>query len=283
MPIDFPSSPSTNDTYTYNGRSWTYDGAAWQATGPDNSFLVPTGTILPYSGISTPSGYLLCDGSAVSRSTYATLFSAVTASKGTFTVTIASPGVITLNSHGFTGGEAIYLTTTGALPTNLTANTTTYYVLSASLTANTFRVATSRGGTAINTSGSQSGTHTLYHAPYGVSSSTTFLLPDLRGRAPFGKDNLGGTAASRITQATSGVWGQVIGGPGGDERLHQHTHTGPGSGGNVSGPDTSIGWANSAGGSGWNPATLWGALGNAGAGGSQNMPPALILNYMVKT
>src|SRR5689334_21938639 len=29
--------------------------------------------------------------------------------------------------------------------------------------------------------------------------STTFSLPDLRGRTPFGKDNMGGTAANRVT------------------------------------------------------------------------------------
>lgn len=40
--------------------------------------LVPTGTIMPYAGASAPSSdYLLCDGSAVSRTTYATLFTAL--------------------------------------------------------------------------------------------------------------------------------------------------------------------------------------------------------------
>lgn len=35
---------------------------------------VPAGTILPYGGASAPAGYLACDGAAVSRTTYATLF-----------------------------------------------------------------------------------------------------------------------------------------------------------------------------------------------------------------
>ena len=39
----------------------------------------PPGVILPYAGASAPTGYLLCDGSAVSRTTYAALF-AITAS-----------------------------------------------------------------------------------------------------------------------------------------------------------------------------------------------------------
>lgn len=38
---------------------------------------VPTGAVLAYGGASAPSGFLLCDGTAVSRTTYATLFGIV--------------------------------------------------------------------------------------------------------------------------------------------------------------------------------------------------------------
>ena len=38
---------------------------------------VPTGSIQPYAGASIPSGWLLCDGSAVNRTTYSDLFSAI--------------------------------------------------------------------------------------------------------------------------------------------------------------------------------------------------------------
>lgn len=37
----------------------------------------PTGAVLSYGGASAPSGWLLCDGSAVSRTTYADLFTAL--------------------------------------------------------------------------------------------------------------------------------------------------------------------------------------------------------------
>jgi len=30
MPIDFPSSPSTNQIYSYNSKSWKWNGASWQ-------------------------------------------------------------------------------------------------------------------------------------------------------------------------------------------------------------------------------------------------------------
>ena len=81
----------------------------------------------------------------------------------TFTVTIASPAVITKNNHGLVAGDQVVFSTTGALPTGLN-NRTRYYVLSTGLTANSFRVSTTNNGTAINTSGSQSGTHFIANA-----------------------------------------------------------------------------------------------------------------------
>lgn len=38
---------------------------------------IPAGVLFPYGGTSAPSGFLLCDGSAISRVTYATLFAAI--------------------------------------------------------------------------------------------------------------------------------------------------------------------------------------------------------------
>lgn len=77
----------------------------------------------------------------------------------TFTVTIASPAVFTATDHGLSAGDRVRLYTTGALPTNLSTDTV-YFVISAGLTANDFELSTTLGGSAINTSGSQSGTHT---------------------------------------------------------------------------------------------------------------------------
>ncbi len=84
-----------------------------------NAVAVPPGAILPYGGKIAPTSgnWLICDGTAQSRSTYATLFGILFPSLGTVTITIASPGVVSLTSHGLATGDAIYLTTTGALPT----------------------------------------------------------------------------------------------------------------------------------------------------------------------
>jgi multidrug efflux pump subunit AcrA (membrane-fusion protein) len=43
---------------------------------------VQTGTIVEFAGSVLPSGYLLCDGSAVSRATYGALFSAIATTWG---------------------------------------------------------------------------------------------------------------------------------------------------------------------------------------------------------
>jgi len=89
----------------------------------------------------------------------------------TVTVTIATPGVVTWTGHNFLAGSPIVLTTTGALPTGLVAGTT-YYVINPA--ANTFQLAATTGGAAINTTGSQSGTHTATNysriiIPAGIS------------------------------------------------------------------------------------------------------------------
>jgi len=76
---------------------------------------------------------------------------------GTVTLTIASPCVITL-SNILAEGTAIKLATTGALPTGLTAGTTYYLINVDGATAN---LSATLAGTAINTSGSQSGVQSI--------------------------------------------------------------------------------------------------------------------------
>src|SRR5210317_2397277 len=56
----------------YEATKYDFDGA--NLTGIEG---IPTATIVPWSSASVPSGFLECDGSAVSRTTYATLFGIV--------------------------------------------------------------------------------------------------------------------------------------------------------------------------------------------------------------
>jgi microcystin-dependent protein len=99
-----------------------YDGTDMVMTTPaaTTSFdLTPAGVVVAFAGGTAPTGWLICDGSAVSRTTYAALFAAIA---------------------------------------------------------------------------------TAYGAGDG---STTFNLPDLRGRAAVGKDDMGGSAANRLQVPTT--------------------------------------------------------------------------------
>jgi microcystin-dependent protein len=65
--------------------------------------------------------------------------------------------------------------------------------------------------------------HTLASAsayPYGNGNgSTTFNVPDYRGRIGVGKDDMGGSAANRLTVGVSGVGGSTLGAVGGVEGI----------------------------------------------------------------
>ena len=96
----------------------------------------------------------------------------------TVTISIASPGVVTWNSHGLSEGYPVSFTTTGSLPTGLTAGTE-YYVRNP--TTNTFQLATTRGGTVINTSGTQSGVHTATGDNYPVATGEFLRIRSIVG------------------------------------------------------------------------------------------------------
>ena len=140
---------------------------------------VPVGTVLAYSGNgSPPAGFVFDDAAALSRTAYPDLFALYVTNAGftsqTFTVTIASPAVFTKTAHGFTDGERLRLSTTGALPTGL--NTTIDYFVER-LTDNTFYLTTSVYGVAtrVITTGTQSGAHSYLQSLYGLGDgSTTF-------------------------------------------------------------------------------------------------------------
>lgn len=78
----------------------------------------------------------------------------------TCTMTIATPAVVSETAHGYVANDKIMFRTTGALPTGVTAGTV-YYVIAAGLGADDFQFSATEGGAAIDTSGTQSGAHTL--------------------------------------------------------------------------------------------------------------------------
>jgi hypothetical protein len=129
---------------------------------------------------------------------------------GTVTVTIASPGVFTFNSHGFLANDRVILQTTGALPTGLSVNTV-YFVRNP--TTNTFELSTTSGGASINTTGTQSGTHTINSESFllksGTQSNVTnpicVRLKDNRGNCiQVSIENLAGTVVGANSTSNGG-------------------------------------------------------------------------------
>ncbi len=65
--------------------------------------LVPTGMIITFADATTPANYLICDGRAVSRTTYADLFQVIGTTYG------SGDGSTTFNLPDFSGKTAVYL------------------------------------------------------------------------------------------------------------------------------------------------------------------------------
>jgi hypothetical protein len=96
----------------------------------------------------------------------------------TVTMTLASPCVVTWNGHGLSDGATVRFSTTGGLPTGVAA-ATDYFITK--VDANRFKLSSSLvnqvAGTFINSSVSQSGTHTAenYTSVRGTGAGTTEL------------------------------------------------------------------------------------------------------------
>jgi microcystin-dependent protein len=174
---------------------------------------IPSGAVLPYAGTTAPSGYLLCYGQAISRSTYSDLFSAIGTTYGT------------------------------------------------------------------------------------GNGSTTFNLPDLRGRVVAGLDDMGGSSANRLTGQQGGVNGDILGRTGGNEQhqlteaeLATHTHGAGSYQGSVptSGipeePGTIFSTLSDREPTGFTSFSVNGSSGSTGSDSKHNnVQPTLILNYVIKT
>jgi hypothetical protein len=54
--ISFPSSPSINDTYSFNGKTWVFTGQGWELATSGSINNIPIGNVTPASGNFTTIG-----------------------------------------------------------------------------------------------------------------------------------------------------------------------------------------------------------------------------------
>lgn len=106
----------------------------------------------------------------------------------------------------------------------------------------------------------------------------------MRGRVAGGKDDMGGSAANRLTTGGSGVNGAALGAAGGAEthtlslaQMPAHSHTISGATGSTSGGSSDLRASGSA--TGVAPTTASQGSGSA----HNNTQPTLVLNYIIKT
>lgn len=194
--IDGATSFSLAPGYDYR-QTFATGGALWLTLATKPTDQSPVGMCASFAfNEALPAGWVKRNGAAYSRITYPVLYARLVKTS-TATITIAAPGVVTWNGHGRSVHDPIKWQTTGALPTGLVVGTT-YYVATTGLTTNTFQLAATPGGVAINTTGAQAGVHTAIHAPFGDGDGvTTFNVPDDRGEFERNWDDGRGVNANR--------------------------------------------------------------------------------------
>jgi microcystin-dependent protein len=127
--------------------------------------------------------------------------------------------------------------------------------------------------------------------------STTFNVIDMRGRLPIGQDNMGGSAASRVTTAGSSIDGMTIGANGGGQNVSilQGNLPNVTLGGSVTYAANSSGISYQPGGAGATVVSAMASGGNTSAtttsvsislGGSgtvvNKMPPGIVVPYILR-
>jgi len=144
------------------------------------------GTIKPWAGMTAPNQYAFAYGQEVSRTTYATLYTAITSSQATF-CNSGSPVLTGLtDTTNFWVGMSVETSCVAAGFSTIISKTSSTVTLAANANVTT-------------------NTNAIFF-PWGRGNgSTTFNLPDFRGVVPVGNNIMGGVASSRLTSTFFGA------------------------------------------------------------------------------
>jgi microcystin-dependent protein len=187
VPIDFPSSPTEGQIYTYLDKFWLWNGVTWD---PVDNYLsdsvLPAGSIIQWVSNTLPANWLLCDGSAVSRSTYSSLFAAIGTQYG------VGDGTATFNLPNLKGRVAV----------GRDSAQTEFDVLGETGGAKTHTLTTAQMPSHTHTQDSHNHTQNAHSHPVGGSGSL-FLV---NGGGTNGGANVtvgGGSYAVSVSQSTT--------------------------------------------------------------------------------
>ena len=164
---------------------------------------VPAGTLLDFAGPVAPSGYLLCDGSSYSTTTYSGLFNAISYTwggtgssfnvpdlRGRTTIGAGSGTGLTFRALATYSGEETHVLVSGETP--LVSHTHAFPVPSSTFTVPSYTGSTSTGTSntvSLNTAGGSTGSGST---GTGTTNSTTTVA----GSASISSGNTGSGAAN---------------------------------------------------------------------------------------
>ena len=211
--------------------------------------LIPVGGLMPYAGAASPEGWLLCDGTAINRTTYANLFALIgtTYGSGNGTTTFNVPDMrsrmpmgagagtgLTSRALAATGGAESVVIASGNLPLHqhtiahthgVTIATTTGLVTAApndntsdgpSGVSGGPNDNTTDGPSVADTGGATDTTHSHSHLH---GNNGTFSNGGHEHRMYFVTDAASGTAKARVSST-----GSTLGNTGISEYISSHDH-----------------------------------------------------------
>lgn len=146
------------------------------------SFL-PAGSMVDFAGTTAPSGWLMCDGAAVSRTVYASLFAALGTAYG------SGDGSTTFNLPDYRGRFARYLDNMGTLAGAAGRDTGRAH-------GSAQTQATAKNGLGLSDSGHSHPIINRLYVPTGQSSNTGGAGVDVQG---------GGASFANTSSSTTGI------------------------------------------------------------------------------